>query len=49
MREVTVFNPAGRGANFMADRNGPLLETGVAALVTQALVMRYPVDAEADK
>jgi hypothetical protein len=49
MREVTVFNPAGRGANFMADRNGTMLDASVVALVMQALVMRYPVDSEAVK
>lgn len=49
MREIAVFNPAGRGANFMADRTRMMLDAGVAALVMQALVMRYPVDSEATK
>jgi hypothetical protein len=44
MREVTVFNPAGRGANFMADRTGTMLDAGTSALVMQALLLRYPVD-----
>lgn len=46
-REVSVFNPAGRGANFMADSTGAVLDAGVAALVMQALVMRYPVAPDA--
>ena len=49
MRDVAVFSPAGRGANFMADRIGTMLDAGVAALVMQALVMRYPIDSEATK
>ena len=39
--DVRVFNPAGRGAHFMADRNAPILDTGTVALITQALVRRY--------
>jgi hypothetical protein len=41
---VRVFNPAGRGAQFMGDRGAHLLDAGTIALVTQALVMRYPVE-----
>ena len=42
--QVRVFNPAGRGASFMSDeRNGRTLDAGAAALIAQALVMRYPV------
>lgn len=41
---VRVFNPAGRGANFMADAgSGRTIDPGTAALIAQALVMRYPV------
>lgn len=41
---VRVFNPAGHGANFMADAgSGRTIHPDVAALVAQALVMRYPV------
>lgn len=47
--EVSVFNPAGRGANFMADGAGALLDAGQTALITQALVMRYPVDSTTGK
>ena len=39
--DVRVFNPAGRGAQFMADRAGSVLDEGTTSLVTQALVMRY--------
>jgi hypothetical protein len=40
---VRVFNPAGRGANFMAEGGGGNgLDTGLSGLITQALVMRYP-------
>jgi hypothetical protein len=43
--EVQVFTPAGRGANFMADdRAGRRIDAATAGLVTQALVMRYPVE-----
>ncbi|MFC5576929.1 nuclease-related domain-containing protein [Lysobacter niabensis] len=42
--EVRVFNPAGRGAQFMADRAGIMLDAGTTGLVTQALVMRYPAE-----
>jgi hypothetical protein len=42
--EVKVFNPAGRGANFMADGTAAVLDGGQTSLITQALVMRYPVD-----
>ncbi|WP_408951119.1 nuclease-related domain-containing protein [Lysobacter sp. Hz 25] len=44
---VRVFNPAGRGAHFMADaRLGatPLSPTQIG-VITQALIMRYPVEA----
>lgn len=47
--EVRVFNPAGRGANFMADRAATVVDAGIAALVTQALIMRYPTEASAKK
>lgn len=47
--EVSVFNPAGRGANFMADRTGDVLDAGQTALITQALVMRYPIDSHTGK
>ena len=41
---VRIFNPAGRGAAFMAEGRGtPLLDEGSAALTAQALLMRYPV------
>ncbi|GAB3368855.1 hypothetical protein GCM10027431_15020 [Lysobacter rhizosphaerae] len=42
--EVRVFNPAGRGAQFMAERAGSVLDAGTTGLVTQALVMRYPAE-----
>jgi hypothetical protein len=42
---VRVFNPSGRGANFMTgDGAMPSIDVGVASLLSQALVMRYPVD-----
>lgn len=47
--DVRVFNPAGRGPHFMADRTSSAIDAGTAALVTQALVMRYPTDASAKK
>ena len=40
---VQVFNPAGRGAAFMADVRSTPLDEGTAALVRQALLLRYPV------
>ncbi|QSX78937.1 nuclease-related domain-containing protein [Agrilutibacter solisilvae] len=41
--DLRVFNPAGRGSNFMADaRGGHAIAPEIAALVVQALVMRYP-------
>jgi hypothetical protein len=43
--EVRVFNPAGRGANFMADAAMDAIGPAVAGLITQALVMRYPASA----
>ena len=43
---VRVFNPAGRGASFMADtHHGLTFGPGTAALIAQALVMRYPAEA----
>ena len=45
--DVRVFNPAGRGAQFMADKTGAGLGIGRAALGTQALVMRYPEEGSA--
>ena len=42
--EVRVFNPAGRGGYFMADGTAAVLDGGQIALITQALVMRYPID-----
>lgn len=47
--EVRVFNPAGRGAQFMADRAGSVLDSRTTGLVAQALVMRYPVEGAATK
>lgn len=47
--EVRVFNPAGRGAQFMADRTGNVFDAATVGLVTQALVMRYPTDGAANK
>lgn len=47
--EVKVFNPAGRGANFMADGTAAVLHASQAALIAQALVMRYPVDSSSGK
>lgn len=47
--EVRVFNPAGRGAHFMADRTGSVLDAATTGLVTQALVMRYPTEGAAKK
>jgi hypothetical protein len=46
---IRVFNPAGRGAHFMADRTTSTMAGGTAALVTQALTMRYPTDDTAKK
>ena len=44
--DVRVFTPMGRGAQFMLDLNQqPSLDPSVRALITQALVLRYP-DAE---
>ena len=44
--DVRVFTPMGRGAQFMLDLNQqPPLDPSVRALITQALVLRYP-DAE---
>ncbi|HEY0502911.1 MAG TPA: nuclease-related domain-containing protein [Lysobacter sp.] len=43
LHDVRVFNPAGRGANFMADRTTVAIDAATAGLVTQALVLRYPV------
>lgn len=41
---VRVFNPAGRGANFMADGGGMrTIDAETSALIAQALLMRYPV------
>lgn len=40
---VRVFNPAGRGPNFMADvRHDAPLDPALAALIAQALALRYP-------
>ena len=47
--DIRVFNPAGRGAHFMADRTASTMVGGTAALVTQALTMRYPADETAKK
>ena len=46
---IRVFNPAGRGAQFMADRTVSNVDPGTAALITQALVMRYPTESSAKK
>jgi hypothetical protein len=41
---VRVFNPAGRGAAFMSQTRGVgSLDRPTVGLITQALVMRYPV------
>jgi len=41
--EVRVFSPRGRGAQFMlAPSFGAPLDESIRALITQALVMRYP-------
>lgn len=47
--EVRVFNPAGRGAQFMAERAGSMLDAGTTGLITQALVMRYSAEGPANK
>lgn len=46
---IRVFNPSGRGAHFMADRTVSNVDPGTAALITQALVMRYPTETSAKK
>jgi len=39
---VRVFNPAGRGAHFMATLQGPpMIDASTSALITQALLLRY--------
>jgi len=41
--DVRVFSPKGRGAQFMLDPDfGAPLDESIRALITQALVMRYP-------
>jgi hypothetical protein len=41
--DVRVFSPKGRGAQFMVDPSfGAPLDESIRALITQALVMRYP-------
>ena len=45
--DVRVFNPAGRGGQFMAGRGRSGFDAGSIGLITQALVMRYPTDAAA--
>lgn len=47
--DIRVFNPAGRGAHFMADQSAIAIDSGTVALVTQALVMRYPADSASTK
>lgn len=44
---VRVFNPSGRGAHFMADTRpgATLLTPAQVGVLTQALLMRYPVEA----
>lgn len=43
--DIVVFTPAGRGAHFMADdRGGRQLDEAAVGLVTQALLMRYPME-----
>lgn len=40
---VPVFNPSGRGAEFMTDpRKTPELDAATIGLITRALAMRYP-------
>lgn len=41
---VRVFNPAGRGASFMADGAARSIPHEMAGLIAQALVIRYPTD-----
>jgi hypothetical protein len=46
MDTVRVFNPAGKGGAFMADDRGQRqIRPELQALITQALVMRYPASA----
>ena len=45
--DVRVFNPAKRGAVFMANQSGVPLDMGTRGLIAQALVMRYPEDSPA--
>lgn len=48
--EVKVFNPAGRGAHFMAADSGvPVSDPAIRSLVAQALVMRFPTEADVAK
>jgi hypothetical protein len=40
---VRVFSPAGNGAKFMAERRGRSFDQATIGLLTQALLLRYPV------
>lgn len=40
---VRVFSPAGRGAKFMCESRGRPLDKATTGLITQALLLRYPV------
>lgn len=40
--DVKVFNPAGKGAKFMAERGPMLLDEPTRSLVAQCISMRYP-------
>lgn len=40
--DVKVFNPAGKGAKFMAEPGSPALDPSTRSLIAQCLSMRYP-------
>lgn len=40
---VRVFSPAGRGAKFMGESRGRPLGAATTGLITQALLLRYPI------
>lgn len=40
---VRAFSPAGRGANFMSELRGRPLGAATTGLITQALLLRYPI------
>jgi hypothetical protein len=42
---VPVFNPSGRGAEFMAEpRETPAFDAATIGLIKQALALRYPTE-----